>query len=112
MEFTEGISSWKVEVFCNYQPVVVPVGRSTLGRLFNVLGSTIDEYSELDELPIYAARQSVLYGTNSGDSQEQTHADIITTCDRKIGSGHKFIEGSTRSGLTLMTVTSVSNDVA
>jgi F-type H+-transporting ATPase subunit beta len=110
--FTEGISSWKVEVFCNYQPVVVPVGRSTLGRLFNVLGSTIDEYSELDELPIYAARQSVLYGTSSGDSQEQTHADIITTCDRKIGNGHKFIEGSTRSGLTLMTVTNVSNDVA
>merc|ERR1712187_31207 len=52
--FTEGISSWKVEALCTLQPLVVPVGRSTLGRLFNVLGATIDAYVEIDELPIYA----------------------------------------------------------
>merc|ERR1712174_138291 len=52
--FTEGISSWKVEALCTFQPLVVPVGRSTLGRLFNVLGSTIDAYVGIDELPPYA----------------------------------------------------------
>merc|ERR1712060_916084 len=52
--FTEGISSWKVETLCTFQPLVVPVGRSTLGRLFNVLGATIDAYVGIDELPIYS----------------------------------------------------------
>merc|ERR1712187_574609 len=52
--FTEGISSWKVESLCTFQPLVVPVGRSTLGRLFNVLGATIDAYKGIDELPTYS----------------------------------------------------------
>merc|ERR1712157_666726 len=52
--FTEGISSWKVESLCTFQPLVVPVGRSTLGRLFNVLGATIDAFNGIDELPIYS----------------------------------------------------------
>merc|ERR1711874_471623 len=52
--FTEGISSWKVEALCSSQALVVPVGRSTLGRLFNVLGANIDAYIGLNELPIYA----------------------------------------------------------
>merc|ERR1711933_569207 len=52
--FTEGISSWKVEALCTFQPLVVPVGQSTLGRLFNVLGATIDAYNGIDELPIYS----------------------------------------------------------
>merc|ERR1712187_524633 len=52
--FTEGISSWKVEALCTFQPLVVPVGRSTLGRLFNVLGATIDAHGGVDELPTYS----------------------------------------------------------
>merc|ERR1712060_627955 len=51
--FTEGISSWKVESLCTFKLLVVPVGRSTLGRLFNVLGVIIDIYVRIDELPIY-----------------------------------------------------------
>merc|ERR1712203_148619 len=51
--FTEGISSWKVESLCTFQPLVVPVGRSTLGRLFSVLGATIDAYVGIEELPLY-----------------------------------------------------------
>merc|ERR1711933_252064 len=56
--FTEGISSWKVESLCTLQPMVVPVGRSTLGRIFNVLGATIDAYIGIDELPIYSDNPS------------------------------------------------------
>merc|ERR1712066_173811 len=52
--FTEGISSWKVDSLCTFKPLLVPVGRSTLGRLFNVLGATIDAYVGIDALPIYS----------------------------------------------------------
>merc|ERR1711933_164279 len=55
--FTEGISSWKVESLCTFQPLLVPVGRSTLGKLFNVLSIIIDIYIRIDELPIYLERQ-------------------------------------------------------
>jgi hypothetical protein len=44
---TEGICSWNVKSLINGQPVVVPVGRSTLGRIFNVLGASVDHYMEL-----------------------------------------------------------------
>merc|ERR1712060_921159 len=52
--FIEGISSWKVETLCTFRPLVVPVGRSTLGRLFSVLGAAIDAYVGIDELPLYS----------------------------------------------------------
>merc|ERR1712050_504956 len=44
---SEGISCWKVSCYSSYQPLVVPVGRNVLGRLFNVLGSTIDSFIEI-----------------------------------------------------------------
>merc|ERR1712203_630918 len=83
--FTEGISSWKVGVFCNFQPLVVPVGRSTLGRLFNVLGSTIDSYLELDELPVFATREDLL-------TREELNikiGDIRTSSDTQEELGYK-----------------------
>merc|ERR1712203_1041974 len=52
--FTEGISSWKVESLCTFRPLVVLIKRSTLGRLFSVLGATIDVYIRIDELPLYS----------------------------------------------------------
>jgi hypothetical protein len=44
---TDGISTWNCKAICTYQPVVVPVSRTTLGRLFNVSGSTVDAYNDL-----------------------------------------------------------------
>jgi F-type H+-transporting ATPase subunit beta len=44
---TEGLSAWRVKALLSYQPIVVPVGRSVLGRLFNVLGSCVDPFIEL-----------------------------------------------------------------
>merc|ERR1712203_525433 len=52
--FTEGISSWKVESLCTFRSLVVPVKRLTLGRLFSVLGVTIDIHIRIDELPLYS----------------------------------------------------------
>lgn len=45
---TEGLSTWKSSILLGYQPVVVPVGRMTLGRIFNVVGSTVDAFYPLD----------------------------------------------------------------
>ena len=50
----------KVEVFHNFQPLTTLVGRSTLGRLFNILGSTIDSYLELDELLVFITKEDLL----------------------------------------------------
>lgn len=41
---TEGLSTWKVSVQLSFRPVTVPVGRMTLGRIFNVVGSMIDSF--------------------------------------------------------------------
>ena len=50
---TEGLSSWRVTSYFTYQPLIVPVGRAVLGRLFNVLGSTIDPFLELTPAMFY-----------------------------------------------------------
>jgi hypothetical protein len=44
---TDGLSTWSVKVILNSQPVVIPVGRFALGRIFNVTGSIIDRYVAL-----------------------------------------------------------------
>ena len=52
---TEGLSSWRVTSYFTYQPLIVPVGRAVLGRLFNVLGSTIDPYLEIAPAMFYGS---------------------------------------------------------
>jgi hypothetical protein len=58
---------------------VVPVGRSTLGRLFNVLGATIDSYVGLDELPIYSDYPLSLDQYNT-ESTSDTLIKVQFTC--------------------------------
>merc|ERR1712203_1190146 len=105
--FTEGISSWKVGVFCNFQPLVVPVGRSTLGRLFNVLGSTIDSYLELDELPVFATREGLLIGEESNTGV----GDIRISSDIQEELGYKRIECGVEPNIELVSFTNTSNEV-
>merc|ERR1712050_599014 len=105
--FTEGISSWKVGVFCNFQPLVVPVGRSTLGRLFNVLGSTIDSYLELDELPVFATGEGLLIGEESNTGI----GDIRTSSDTQEELGYKRIECGAELNIELISFTNTSNEV-
>jgi hypothetical protein len=69
---TEGISSWKVGVLCSFQALVVPVGRCTLGRLFNVLGSSIDSFLDLDELPEFSKGETVLRYPTASEAGEIT----------------------------------------
>jgi hypothetical protein len=44
---TDGLCTWRVPFVLGFQPVIVPVGRIALGRIFNVVGSIIDRYMEL-----------------------------------------------------------------
>ena len=44
---TDALCTWRCYSFIALQPVIVPVGRIALGRIFNVVGSIIDPYMEL-----------------------------------------------------------------
>ena len=44
---TDGLCTWRVSTINTYQPVTVPVGRITLGRIFNVTGSSLDGFLEI-----------------------------------------------------------------
>merc|ERR1712060_847034 len=43
---TEGLSTWKCSIQLNVQAVIVPVGRISLGRILNVVGSAVDLYDD------------------------------------------------------------------
>lgn len=47
MSPTEGVSTWQIPFKSLYQPIVVPVGRHALGRIFNVVGSVVDMFANL-----------------------------------------------------------------
>ncbi len=44
---TDGMCTWRCVFLMGPQPVIVPVGRIALGRIFNVVGSIMDPYMEL-----------------------------------------------------------------
>ena len=44
---SSGLCTWRCTFVMVVQPVIVPVGRIALGRIFNVVGSIIDRYMEL-----------------------------------------------------------------
>lgn len=46
---TDGLCTWRVPFLLTFQPVLVPVGRIALGRIFNVVGSIIDRYIQLQQ---------------------------------------------------------------
>jgi F-type H+-transporting ATPase subunit beta len=54
---TQGLSR-SMEVRSTGQPLKVPVGKKTLGRMFNVFGKTIDHKEELDGLELRSIHQS------------------------------------------------------
>jgi F-type H+-transporting ATPase subunit beta len=44
---TDGLCTWICTYLLGLQPVIVPAGRMSLGRIFNVVGAVIDRYLEL-----------------------------------------------------------------
>merc|ERR1711920_690954 len=44
---TDALCTWRCTFLMGLEPVIVPVGRIALGRIFNVVGSVVDPYIEL-----------------------------------------------------------------
>lgn len=44
---TEGLCTFSCRFVINVQPVIVPVGKMALGRILNVVGSSIDRYLDM-----------------------------------------------------------------
>ena len=53
MTSTDGLKRGD-NVFDTENPIKVPVGKQTLGRIFNVLGEPIDQYGEVKDLETYS----------------------------------------------------------
>jgi hypothetical protein len=53
---TDGLCTWRQGFILLFQPVIVPVGTIALGRIFNVVGSVIDRYSEVAQSYKFSSR--------------------------------------------------------
>ena len=74
MSGTEGLRRG-LEVVDTGKPIQVPVGRSTLGRIFNVLGETVDDGEKLDSDVL---RESIHKDAPSFE-QQGTDSEILET---------------------------------
>lgn len=74
MSGTEGLRRG-LEVIDTGKPIQVPVGRPTLGRIFNVLGETVDDGKELDAEVL---RESIHKDAPSFE-QQGTDSEILET---------------------------------
>ena len=74
MSGTEGLRRG-LEVVDTGKPIQVPVGRATLGRMFNVLGEAVDEGEKLDEDVL---RESIHKDAPSFE-QQGTDSEILET---------------------------------
>ena len=55
---TDGLCTWRQGFIILFQPVIVPVGTIALGRIFNVVGSVIDRYSEVPYFALFTSKSS------------------------------------------------------
>ena len=74
MSGTEGLRRG-LEVIDTGKPIQVPVGRSTLGRIFNVLGETVDDGEKLDTDVL---RESIHKDAPSCE-QQGSDSDLLVT---------------------------------
>lgn len=63
---TDALSTWRCPFLLQLQPVIVPVGRITLGRIFSVVGSIIDPFHELCISSQFSTALTVVYFAELG----------------------------------------------
>ncbi len=78
-----------VEVKATGAPISVPVGEASLGRLFNVLGETIDGESPLPE----TTKKLPIHRTPPSFDQQTTKAEIFETGIKAIDLMVPFLKG-------------------
>jgi len=80
---TDGLCTWRCTFLMVLQPVIVPVGRIALGRIFNVVGSVIDRYMELSLSSQFSTAVPIdkgLFVQSSGvDTYALSYPDTILT---------------------------------
>ncbi len=64
-----------LDAFDTNAPISVPVGREVLGRMFNVLGETIDEKGDIDP----SIQRNPIHRTAPTFKQQQTTSEILET---------------------------------
>ncbi|MEO8357018.1 MAG: F0F1 ATP synthase subunit beta, partial [Chloroflexota bacterium] len=73
MDATDGLQRG-IPAFATGAPIMVPVGPSTLGRIFNVLGKPVDEKGEVDAAMFYPIHRSA-----PPFSEQSTRVEIFET---------------------------------
>jgi F-type H+-transporting ATPase subunit beta len=68
---TDGLCTWRCTFIMVLQPVIVPVGRIALGRIYNVVGSVIDRYIDLS----LSSQFSIAVQVDSGSFVQRSEAD-------------------------------------
>ncbi len=113
MASTSGLSRG-LQVVDTAEPIQVPVGEATLGRMFNVLGETIDGLPPLEEVerhPIHASSPPL--------GEQSTSQDILATGLKVIdlltpyGRGNKIgFFGGAGVGKTVLVIELIRNTIA
>jgi len=78
------------KVYSTYESVTVPVGKQTLGRLFNALGQTVDGGQELKDVP----RKSIYRTTPEKLLVDPQKPEILETGIKAIDFFTPFVKGS------------------
>ncbi|MDP2684854.1 MAG: F0F1 ATP synthase subunit beta [bacterium] len=73
MDATDGLAR-NMEVISTGQPISVPVGKETLGRMFNLLGEPIDEKD-----PVKTAKRYPIHRPAPSFDQQSTKTEILET---------------------------------
>jgi F-type H+-transporting ATPase subunit beta len=96
------------------RPVQVPVGRDTLGRMFNVLGETID-----DEGPVEGAERRSIHHPPVSITQQSTRRSVLWTGIKTIDllapleqGGKAGLFGGAGVGKTVLLMEMIHNMVA
>ncbi|HEX5840304.1 MAG TPA: F0F1 ATP synthase subunit beta [Anaerolineales bacterium] len=87
MDATDGLQRG-VPAFATGAPIMVPVGPSTLGRIFNVLGHPVDEKGEVDAETMYPIHRSA-----PPFSEQSTRVEIFETGVKVIDLIAPFTKG-------------------
>jgi F-type H+-transporting ATPase subunit beta len=87
MDATDGLQRG-VPAFATGAPIMVPVGPSTLGRIFNVLGHPVDEKGDVDAETLYPIHRSA-----PPFSEQSTRVEIFETGVKVIDLIAPFTKG-------------------
>jgi F-type H+-transporting ATPase subunit beta len=83
LDTTDSLTSYRCHSIITYQPCTISVGRLTLGRIFNVVGSVVDKYIDLVNSCLYNSSHIVL--CNSGNSSSITRlSDVVALSPKPI----------------------------